>query len=99
MILSIQKFCLLFIDDFIATQQLTFVRQKSLNILLRTPGPVPFGTCIYSNVETIFSWSCHVLNLIYLKTGLNIWKFRFLLKNFIFPKFKTCWIFEILVKN
>ena len=23
--------------------------------LLRTPGPVPFGTCICSNVETIFS--------------------------------------------
>ena len=29
-------------------------------LLLRTPGPVPFGTCICSNVETIFSWICHV---------------------------------------
>ena len=30
---------------------------------------------------------------------LNIWKFRFLLKNLKFQKFKTFWIFEILVKN
>ena len=25
------------------------------SLLLRTPGPVPFGTCICSNVETILS--------------------------------------------
>ena len=24
-------------------------------LLLRTPGPVPFGTCVCSNVETILS--------------------------------------------
>ena len=29
-------------------------------LLLRTPGTVPFGTCICSNVETIFSWTCQV---------------------------------------
>ena len=29
-------------------------------LLLRTPGPVPFGTCICSNVETILSRTCHV---------------------------------------
>ena len=29
-------------------------------LLLRTPGPVPFGTCICSNVETILSWTSHV---------------------------------------
>ena len=29
-------------------------------LLLRTPGPVPFGTCICCNVETILSWTCHV---------------------------------------
>ena len=29
-------------------------------LLLRIPGPVPFGTCICSNVETILSWTCHV---------------------------------------
>ena len=28
-------------------------------LLLRTPGPVPFGTCICSDVETILSWTCH----------------------------------------
>ena len=32
-------------------------------LLLRTPGPVPFGTCICSNVETIFTWVCHVFGL------------------------------------
>ena len=30
------------------------------SLLLRKPGPVPFGTCICSNVETDFSWACHV---------------------------------------
>ena len=29
-------------------------------LFLRTTGPVPFGTCICSNVETILSWTCHV---------------------------------------
>ena len=29
-------------------------------LLLRTPGPVPFGTCICSNVETIRSCTWHV---------------------------------------
>ena len=29
-------------------------------LLLRTPGPVPFGACICSNVGTILSWTCHV---------------------------------------
>ena len=29
-------------------------------LLLRTPGPVPFGICICSSVETILSWTCHV---------------------------------------
>ena len=29
-------------------------------LLLRTPGPFPFGTCICSNVDTILSWTCHV---------------------------------------
>ena len=30
------------------------------HLLLRTPGPVPFGTFISSDVETILSWTCHV---------------------------------------
>ena len=29
-------------------------------LLLWTPGPVPLGTFIYSFVETILSWTCHV---------------------------------------
>ena len=29
-------------------------------LLLQTPGPVPFGTCICFNVETILSRTCHV---------------------------------------
>ena len=32
-------------------------------LILRTPGPVPFGTCICSNVEIIHSWTCHVSRL------------------------------------
>ena len=30
-------------------------------LLLRTPGPVPFGTCICSNVESILSWNLSCL--------------------------------------
>ena len=33
------------------------------HLLLRTPVPVPFGTCICSNVETILSWTCHIYRL------------------------------------
>ena len=29
-------------------------------LFLRKPGPVPFGTCICSNVETVLSWACRV---------------------------------------
>ena len=31
-----------------------------VRLLLWTPGIVPFGTCKCSNVETIWSWTCHV---------------------------------------
>ena len=34
-----------------------------LRLLLRTPGPVPFGTCICFNDETIFCWACHDFGL------------------------------------
>ena len=33
-------------------------------LLLRTPCPVPFGTCICSRVNTIFSWAYHVFGLL-----------------------------------
>ena len=39
--------------------------------LLRTPGPLPFGTCICSNVETIISWSCHVYGPFEFRTSLG----------------------------
>ena len=40
-------------------------------LLLRTPGPVPFGNCICSNVETILSWTCHVYGPFEFRTSLG----------------------------
>ena len=40
-------------------------------LLLRTPGPVPFGTCICSNVETILSWTCLVYGPFESRTSLG----------------------------
>ena len=40
-------------------------------LLLRTPRPVPFGTCICSNVETILSWTCHVYGPFEFRTSLG----------------------------
>ena len=40
-------------------------------LLFRTPGPVPFGTCICSNVETILSWTCHVYGPFEFRTSLG----------------------------
>ena len=40
-------------------------------LLLRTPGPVPFGTCICSNDETILSWTCHVYGPFEFRTSLG----------------------------
>ena len=39
-------------------------------LLLRTPGPVPFGTCICSYVETILSWTCRVYGPFEFRTSL-----------------------------
>ena len=41
-------------------------------LLLWTPGPVPFGTCIWSHVETILSWTCHVYGPFEFRTSLDI---------------------------
>ena len=52
----------------------TFQRVRLANrgrLLLRTPGPVPFGTCICSNVETILSWTCHVFGPFEFRTSLG----------------------------
>ena len=40
-------------------------------LLLWTPGPVPLGTCICSNVETILSWACHVYGPFEFRTSLG----------------------------
>ena len=40
-------------------------------LLLRTPGPVLFWTCIRSNVETILSWTYHVYGPFEFRTSLG----------------------------
>ena len=40
-------------------------------ILLQTPGSVPFGTCICSNIETILSWTCIVYGPFEFQTSLG----------------------------
>ena len=40
-------------------------------LLIWTPGPVPFGTCICSYVETLLSWSCHVYGPFEFRTSLG----------------------------
>ena len=40
-------------------------------LLLRTAGPVLFGTFICSNVETILSWTCHVYGPFEFRTSLG----------------------------
>ena len=40
-------------------------------LLLRTPGPVPFGTCICSNIEIFHSCTCHVYRPFEFRTSLG----------------------------
>ena len=40
-------------------------------LLLRTLGPVPFGTCTCSNAETILSWTCHVYGPFEFRTSIG----------------------------
>ena len=52
----------------------TFQRVRLANrgrFLFRTPGPVPFGTCICSYVETILSWTCHIYGPFEFRTSLG----------------------------
>ena len=61
-------------------------------LLLRKPGPVPFGTCICSNVETILSWTCHVYGPFEFRTSLGT---SILLIHLVW----FCrWIFVVIVK-
>ena len=39
-------------------------------LLLRTPGPDRFRTCICSNVEIIISWTCHIYGSFEFRTSL-----------------------------
>ena len=56
-------------------------------LLLRIPGPVPFGTCICSNVETILSWTCHVYGLLNFEHP-SVLLFRLFLWS---VKLRNCW--------
>ena len=51
-------------------------------LLLRTPGPVPFGTCICSNVETILSLTCHVYGPFEFRTSLGTSILLLILENY-----------------
>ena len=53
-------------------------------LLLRTPGPVPFGTCICSYVETILSQTCHVYGPHEFRTSLGT--SVLLIKNAVLPQ-------------
>ena len=61
-------------------------------LLLWTPGPIPFWTCICSNVETILSWTCYVYGPFEIRTSLGT---SFLLVN-IKNKTKTAGVHEHL---
>ena len=60
-------------------------------LLLRTTGPVPFGTSICSNVETILSWTCHVYGPFEFRTslGTSILLITFVTLFFIFTDTET----------
>ena len=63
---------------------------NSIRLLFWTPGPVPFRTCICSNVETSLWWTCHVSRLWisniprYFYFALLCWEMRL-------PPFIQCW--------
>ena len=52
------------------TEQLMRLANRG-RLLLRMPDPVPFGTCISSNVETILSWTCHIYGPFGFRTSLG----------------------------
>ena len=62
--------CQLYIICFHRTLQRARLANRG-RLLLRTPGPVPFGTCICSKVETILSWACHVYGPFEFRTSLS----------------------------
>ena len=63
-------------------QRLRLANRRRL--LLRTPGPVPFGTCICSNVENILSWTCHVYGPFWVSNIPRYFYFALYVLNFIY---------------
>ena len=61
-------------------------------LLLRTPCPVPFGTCICSYVENILSWTCHIYGPFEFQTSLGT---SILLTNEMSNCSKALWDFSI----
>ena len=59
-------------------------------LLLRTPGPVPFRTCICSNVETILSWTCHVYGPFWISNIPRYFYFAFVYEVKPFKFLKDC---------
>ena len=57
-------------------------------LLLQTPGPVPFGTCICSIVETILSWTRHVYEPFEFRTSLGT-SIMLVLNSGLRPSFDT----------
>ena len=63
-LIAIYIHCYCNLQTLSCNKYLNEVSQKRLanrgRLFLRTPGPVPFETCVCSHVETILSWTCHV---------------------------------------
>ena len=57
--------------DFITYFELITKFWSAASLLLRTPGPVQFGTCICSYVDTNVSWTCHVYGPFEFRTSLG----------------------------
>ena len=47
-------------EDTMVENSVSLIFQSNISV---TPGPVPYETCICFNIDTIFSWSCHVSGL------------------------------------
>ena len=79
-------------------------------LLLRTPCPVLFGTCICSYVETILSWTCHVFGPFEFRTSLGtsilLQNLTFSLMQYIapceflfFPKFQSSSFRQVISRS
>ena len=62
-------------------------------LLLRTPGPVPFGTCICSNVETILSWNLSCLRTFWVSNIPRYFYFAFRMSLYIFLLYNIYYLY------